>query len=193
MTSVPSWTRMLACCGVKMTRSALNRPSARMAAISVSISFWTLPNTPQPSTWPWLPVGPGEDHLAAQTALHGGERRLIIRHGEPVRDHAGDIDARLDQHCHLVPGLKHLPPVDPPDRDHVQDQVSPVDGELAGGQPEQGDLAAVPHRRQHAPQCLRLSRHLQADVESLAHAKIPHGVTDRGLSDIEGNRNTDPA
>src|SRR5450755_2474186 len=142
---------MLACCGLMMTRSALNRPSARILSSSSLISSRTLANT---CGWPFAIVfyyrlGPVEDDLAALGTANRGEGRVKVHGIEPVRDNRRDVDARLDEDRHLVPGLEHLPSVDPLDGDHVEDQVRPVDPELLGRQPENRDLATVSHGRQH--------------------------------------------
>ena len=55
----------------------------------------------------------------------------------------------LQHHGHLVPGLVHLPAVDALDREHVEDDRVPVDGHLALGDAEHGDLAAVAHVGEH--------------------------------------------
>src|SRR6266704_6982394 len=145
MTSAPSSTRMLEPCGLTMTRSALNRPSERILSSSARISCWTLANTCRTFRDRRLPVSPGEDHLAALCAAHRGEGPLEIGGVEPVRDDRGDIEARLDEHRHLIPGLEHLAAVDALDRDHVGHEVCPVDPKVLGRQAEHGDLAAMGH------------------------------------------------
>src|ERR1700739_3272551 len=101
---------MLDPCGLTMTRSVLNRPSARIWSSSPRICCCAAANIPNLSD-----IGPAEDDLAAQPAAHGGECLLVVAGVEPVRDHRRDVHARLDQHRHLVPGLEHLAAVDPLD------------------------------------------------------------------------------
>src|SRR5215831_8316595 len=134
---------MLDPCGLTMTRSALNKPAERISSSSPLISCWTLVNTCRTPRDRCSPVSPGEDHLAALGAAHGSEGLLEIGGIEPVCDDWRDVKARFDQHRHLVPGLEHLAPVDALDRDHVGDQVRPVDREVPRGQAEHGHLATM--------------------------------------------------
>src|SRR5215468_6866613 len=138
---------MLARCALVITRSVLNRPCSRIWLSSSAICGATLANIGG-LRMGWLAGGlcPVEYYLAAPPAAHGLEGGGIVGSVEPVRDHRADVDAGLGQHRHPVPGLEHLAAVDALDRDHVEHQVSPVDGELGGWQSEHRDLAAVRHR-----------------------------------------------
>ena len=89
-----------------------------------------------------------------------------------MRDHGRDVEPRLHQHRHLVPGLVHLAAVDALQRQHVEHDRREVDRHLAGLDPEQRDPAAVRHRRQQPAQRRRLARHLERDVEPLRHPEL---------------------
>ena len=89
-----------------------------------------------------------------------------------------DVQAGLDEHRHGVPGLEHLAPEDALDREHRVDDAVPVEGDVAGGQPQQGDLAAVRHRLEHRVQGGRRAGHLQPDVEPLDHAELVHDLVE---------------
>ena len=56
------------------------------------------------------------------------------------------------------------------------------------GRPEQRDLPAVRHRRDHRVQRRCRARHLQAHVESLDHAQLGHDLAQRGGGDVDGSR-----
>ena len=103
-----------------------------------------------------------------------------------VRDHRADVQARLEHDGHLVPGLVHLAAVDALDRDHVEDDGVPVDGDLAGGDAEHGDLAAVAHVGEHVAEGVGVAGHLQADVEAFLHAQLFLGARDRAFADVDG-------
>src|SRR5215469_3974169 len=191
-TSLPAATWMFGPCGLSMTRSALNRPAERISSSSPLISCWTLVNTCRTPHYRCLPVSPGEDHLAALAAADIGEGLPEIGGIELVRDDRGNVEARVDQYRHLVPGLEHLAPVDALDGDHVGDQVRPVDTEVLRGQAEHGNLAAVSHGGQHFPQRARLAGHLKPHIEALTHAEFGHGVTQRGSGSVHSPGHADP-
>ena len=72
-----------------------------------------------------------------------------------------DVEARLQHHRHLVPGLVHLPAVDALQREHVEDDRGEVDRHLARRDPEQGDRgrrAPSPAAGRGAPRPGRTSR-----------------------------------
>src|SRR5216683_1701625 len=119
---------MMARCELTMTRSVLNRPSALIWSSSSAICGCTLANmsgVPPDRYLAVLAVRPGEYYLAAAAGAHRVEGGLEVRGIEPVCDDRADVDTRLCQHRHLVPGLEHLPAVDALDRDHVEHQVRP--------------------------------------------------------------------
>ena len=70
-----------------------------------------------------------------------------------MRDHRGDVEPRLQQDGHLVPGFVHLPAIDSFDGQHIEYDVAPVDRHIFRRDPEHGDSAAVSHVVQHVSKC----------------------------------------
>ena len=60
-----------------------------------------------------------------------------------MSDDRGDIQAGLQHAAHLVPGFVHFTTVDTLDDQALEDHFVPVDGSIAGGNTQQGNLAAV--------------------------------------------------
>ena len=109
-----------------------------------------------------------------------------------MRDHRRDVETGLHHHRHLVPGLVHLAAVDALQRQHVEDDRGEVDRHLPGLDPEQGDAAAVRHRRQQAAQGGRLARHLERDVESLRHPELGLDRVEPYGGRVDGGRRPHP-
>src|ERR1019366_7953922 len=86
-----------------------------------------------------------QNYLPRVARHHQIETVLEIAERKPVRNHRTDIEARFQHHRHLVPGLVHLTPVDPLDREHVEDHSVPVDGYLIRRNPQHRDLPAMRH------------------------------------------------
>src|SRR4051812_24115567 len=100
--------------------------------------------------------GPVEDDLARVAGAGGLERGLVIAEPEAMRDRGPDVEARLEHDAHLVPGLVHLPAVDALQGQHLEHDLVDVQADLLGGDPEDGDAAAVGHRRERPPQGRRI-------------------------------------
>src|SRR5690242_10426659 len=69
--------------------------------------------------------------------------------------------------------------------EHVENHVTPVDGHLLGGNAQHGDASAVGHGGDHFAEGRRVARHLQANVEALAHAQCFHSAGDRVVFHVE--------
>jgi quercetin dioxygenase-like cupin family protein len=123
---------------------------------------------------------------AGVAAVHHLERALEVRVGEPVRDHGLDVEPVVQHDRHLVPGLVHLPAVDALDGQHAEDHGVPVDGHLARGDPQHGDLGPVGHVREHVAEGLAVARHLHADVEPLRHPELLLDVGQTRLARVDG-------
>src|SRR5688572_16652915 len=79
---------------------------------------------------------PSQYHLSAHPAPHHIKTLLKILVPKTMRDHRLDIQAGLEHHRHLVPGLIHLAAVDSFDRQHIEHHRVPVDGHLLFGNPQ---------------------------------------------------------
>src|SRR6185503_5081602 len=75
---------------------------------------------------------PVHDHLARVAGSGRREGGFEVAEAEAVGDHGLDVEPGTDQHGHLVPGLVHLPPVDPAQRELVEHDRVHVEGDLAG-------------------------------------------------------------
>src|SRR6266851_3982838 len=117
-------------------------------------------------------VAPVEDDLAGVAGAHGGEACLVVPPVHAVGDNTGDIQAALEHHRHLVPGLVHLSAVDATDGELVEDDLVPVDGDVFGGDAEHGDLRSVTHVGEHVAKGVGVAGHFKADVEALVHVEL---------------------
>ena len=70
----------------------------------------------------------------------------------------------------------------------ARDDLLPVDGGLAREYAEERDAPAVSHVGDHVAEGLGVPGHLEADVETLAHAELALRVLDPPLADVEGER-----
>src|SRR5580692_10200101 len=161
-TSKPPWTATCACWAVESTRSPLNSPAWRISSIWVARCCFMAPNMVVGPSSRWMAAGtdqraparklafmPGQDDLAGLARFHCGEAFLEVAKIVAMGDHGADVEPRLEHHGHLVPGFVHLAPVDALDGDHVENDDVPVDCDLASGDSEHGDLAAVAHVGEH--------------------------------------------
>ena len=89
-----------------------------------------------------------------------------------MRNHRLDVESRFKHHRHFVPGLIHLPAIDALDRQHVEDDVLPVNGHLGRRNSEHGDLRAVTHVREHFAKGGGVAGHLQSHVKAFVHAQL---------------------
>src|SRR6202050_5199397 len=115
---------------------------------------------------------PVENNYPGIADFHGGESFLIFIPFVAMRDHRLDIEPRFQHHTHFVPGFIHLPAVNTLQRQHVEDDVFPVDRNLARGNPEHGDFRAMAHIPEHFAERDGVAGHLQAYVESFVHAQL---------------------
>src|SRR6266853_2094183 len=110
---------------------------------------------------------PIKNHLAAFARFHRSEAALEFVRTEAVRDDRRDVEPALDHDRHLVPRLVHLAAIDAFDREHVENDLVPVDRNLAAGDAEQRDLSAVRHVVDHLAEGGGVAAHLEAHVEAL--------------------------
>src|SRR5204863_7399991 len=94
-------------------------------------------------------VIPIKNHLAAVAGLHGSEALLEFRVVEAMGDHGLDVEAALQHHGHLVPRLIHLTPVDAVNREHVENDLGPINGDLFRRNAQHGDASAMAHVVDH--------------------------------------------
>jgi len=96
------------------------------------------------------------------------------------------------EHCeHLMPGLKHLPPVDSLDGEHLEDKLGPVDGRGPSRDTKHGDLAAHHQIFDHLVECGRRTAHLQPDIEPFLHAETLRHGPKIFLAHVDGNHVSD--
>ena len=103
-----------------------------------------------------------------------------------------DVQPRLEHHRHLVPGLVHLPAVDPPDRQQLEHDLVDVERDLLGRDAEDRDAAAVGHVVESAAERRRVAGHLEGDVEALDHAQLALDIGEVALARIDGDRRAHP-
>src|SRR5271165_1216994 len=132
-----------------------------------------------------LKLLPIQNHFAAVGRAHHLKRRLIIFVAEPMCNHRHDVEARLQQHRHLVPGLIHLAAVDAFDVQHVKDDIAPVDGHLLSGNTQHRDAPAMGHVRDHFAKGRWVARHFQTHIEALPHAECFLSAGDRVVFHVE--------
>jgi len=105
-----------------------------------------------------------------------------------IGDHRPDVEPRADQDGHLVPGLVHLPAVDPTQGQLVEDDLVDVERDLGGGQPEDRDAAAMGHVRDRRPKGDGVARHLERHVEPLDHPELGLDRSEIALPGVDGDR-----
>ncbi len=86
-------------------------------------------------------------------------------------DDGADVQAVFQHGQHLVPGLEDLAAIDALDDQRLEHDAVPVDQRGRGGNAQHGDAPAHHHRADHLVEGRGISRHFQAYVEPLAHAK----------------------
>ena len=115
---------------------------------------------------------PVEDDLPALAGAHEVEAALEFGEGHAVGNDGRDVEPALDHGRHLVPGVVHFAAVDAADREHVEDDLVPVDRGRGGHDPEERDPAAVGHVVDHVVQGPGVPGHLESDVEALLHPEF---------------------
>ena len=68
---------------------------------------------------------PAQDHFPGLTGTHCVKALLELINGESMSDNRGQIQTRLDQRRHLVPGFKHLTAIDAFDEQPLEDDFVP--------------------------------------------------------------------
>src|SRR5690349_10600070 len=90
-------------------------------------------------------LDPIQDDLAGLSAQHGLEPFFEFSVVESMRDDRSNVEPAFQHHGHLVPGLVHLAPINSFYREHVEDDLVPVNGDGFGRNAEQRNFAAVTH------------------------------------------------
>src|SRR5271170_7250455 len=103
----------------------------------MSASF---PGTTQPSSNSLSNIAPVENHLPRVPRAHRSKSVFIVPPVHPVRNDARNIQPTLKHHGHLVPGLIHLPPVDPTNRKLVEHHLVPINRNILRRNSQHCDL-----------------------------------------------------
>jgi hypothetical protein len=77
------------------------------------------------------------------------ESLLVLGVVVAISDHSRNVESALQQHRHLVPGLKHLTTVDAFDGQHLQHDGGDIDTYLSRRQTEHRDPATMGHLCDH--------------------------------------------
>src|SRR5205809_4701737 len=72
-------------------------------------------------------VPPVEQHFPSMSRMHRIETLLEICVRESVGDHRRNVQPGFQHDGHLVPGFVHLAPVDTLDREHIENDLTPID------------------------------------------------------------------
>jgi hypothetical protein len=107
---------------------------------------------------------------------------------EAVSNDRFDVKAALQHHRHFVPGLIHLAAVNTFDRQHVEDDLVPVNGHGFGRDAEHCNFSSVTHVVNHVPKRGRVAGHLEANVEPFNHPKLFLHLTQVSLASVPGDR-----
>ncbi len=101
-----------------------------------------------------------------------------------MSDNRGEIQTRLNQRRHLVPGFKHLTAIDAFDEQPFEDNFVPVDGHIRRRNTQHRDAASVVHGIQHRAERRWRTGHLQTHVKAFGHAQLFHHVGQALFRDI---------
>src|SRR4051794_19177940 len=144
-----------------MIRSRLyNPPSAISLSLEASVCCIA----------PYTLLPPIQNHLAAVTAPHRGEALFKVPPCQSMGNHWRNVETGLQHHGHLVPGLIHFTSIYAFHCKHVEDHLTPVDRDFASRYSQHCDPGAMAHVREHLAKRPRITRHLQAYVETFLHA-----------------------
>ncbi len=94
------------------------------------------------------------------------------------------IQTRLDQRGHFVPGFEHLTAIDAFDEETFKDDFVPVDGHIRRWNTQHRNTAAVIHGIEHSAERRWCARHLQTDVKAFGHAQLCHHIGQALFGDI---------
>ncbi len=115
---------------------------------------------------------PVQDDFTGLARLHGFEAFGEFGVVQAVSDYGADIESALQHHRHLIPGLVHFAAVDAVNCEHIEDDLSPVDGDIGGGDAEHGNFSAVGHVVQHAAEGVSITGHFQSHIEAFGHPQF---------------------
>ena len=89
-----------------------------------------------------------------------------------MRDHRTDIKPTLKHDRHFVPRLVHLATINAFDREHVEDDLVPINRYGFRWNAEHGNLPPVSHVVQHTSERIGVARHLHTHIEPFGHPKL---------------------
>jgi hypothetical protein len=104
---------------------------------------------------------PAENHFAGLAGAHRIKALLEIINAKTVGDDRRQIESRLDQRGHLVPGFKHFPAINPFDKQPLENNLGPVDRHIRRRNTQHGNTPAVVHGIEHGAERRRRAGHLQ--------------------------------
>ncbi len=129
---------------------------------------------------------PVQDDFTGLAGLHGFEAFGEFGVVQAVSDYGADIESALQHYGHLIPGLVHFAAVDTVNCKHIEDDLSPVDGDICGGDAEHGNFSAVCHVVQHAAEGVGIAGHFQSHIEAFGHSQFALHVFKFFGADIDG-------
>ncbi len=91
-------------------------------------------------------------------------------------DNRRQVQTRLDQCRHLVPGFEHLAAVDTFDEQPLEDNLVPVDRHIRRWNAQHRNTPAVVHGVQHGAKRRWCAGHLKTHVKTFGHAQLFHHV-----------------
>jgi len=105
-----------------------------------------------------------------------------------MSDDGADIEPALQHDGHLIPRFVHFASVDAVNGQHIEHDLSPVDGNLGGWDAEHGHFATMSHIGQHAAEGVCIAGHFQSDIEAFDHSQFPLHIFQAFGTHIHGAR-----
>ena len=96
-----------------------------------------------------LQQSPLQDHFPGLSGHHRGKALFKFGVVQTMGDHRTDIQATLQHDGHLLPRFIHFTTVDSVDREYIEHNQIPVDGDIFRRNAEHCDFSAMRHVFQH--------------------------------------------